>query len=167
MKKYRYMTITGLLAALITIMTAYAPIPNGVNGGYIHFGDAFIYLGAILLPRPYALAAAAIGGGLADFLVAPTWILPTVIVKMLITLPFTSKNKRLLTKPNVIAPLFSAVITVVGYYLAAGIMFGSFQGALASIPGNFIQGAGSMVIFIIFAAALEKANFKQHVVNKQ
>ena len=53
-------------------------------GGYIHFGDAIIYLTATLLPAPYAIAAAAIGGGLADLLTAPMWILPTIIIKMLI-----------------------------------------------------------------------------------
>ena len=57
------MTLTGLFAAMITLMTAYiCHIPYGANGGYIHFGDALIYIAAVLLPRPYALAAAAIGG---------------------------------------------------------------------------------------------------------
>ena len=57
-------TVTGLFAAMIALMTAYIfHIPYGANGGYIHFGDALIYIAAILLPRPYALAAAAIGGG--------------------------------------------------------------------------------------------------------
>ena len=61
----------GLFAAMITIMTAYiCHIPYGANGGYIHFGDTLIYLAAVLLPRPYALAAAAIGGGMADMLTA-------------------------------------------------------------------------------------------------
>ena len=65
-------TVTGLFAAMIALMTAYIfHIPYGANGGYIHFGDALIYIAAILLPRPYALAAAAIGGGLADLMTAP------------------------------------------------------------------------------------------------
>ena len=35
------MTLTGLFAAMITLMTAYiCHIPYGANGGYIHFGDA-------------------------------------------------------------------------------------------------------------------------------
>lgn len=80
----------GLFAAMITIMTAYIfHIPYGANGGYIHFGDALIYLGAVFLPRPYALAAAAIGGGMADILTVPAWAPATVIIKMLIVLPFT------------------------------------------------------------------------------
>lgn len=54
------LTTTGLFAAMITIITAYiCHIPYGANGGYIHFGDALIYLSAVFLPPPYALAAAA------------------------------------------------------------------------------------------------------------
>ena len=34
-------TVTGLFAAMIALMTAYIfHIPYGANGGYIHFGDA-------------------------------------------------------------------------------------------------------------------------------
>lgn len=90
-------TAAGLFAAMITIMTAYiCHIPYGANGGYIHFGDALIYLGAVFLPRPYALAAAAIGGGMADLLTAPMWAPATIIIKMLITLPFTSREGRIM-----------------------------------------------------------------------
>lgn len=61
--KMKYRTLTGLMAAMITLMTAYiCHIPIGLNGGYLHFGDSLIYLAAALLPTPYALAAAAIGG---------------------------------------------------------------------------------------------------------
>ena len=71
-EKIRYLATAGIMAALITLMTAYiCHIPVGTNGGYIHFGDSLIYLAAVLLPRPYALAAAAIGGGLADLLTTP------------------------------------------------------------------------------------------------
>jgi len=58
MTKTKKITITGIMAALITIMTAYVfHIPIGVNGGYVHFGDALIYLAATVLPAPYAMAA--------------------------------------------------------------------------------------------------------------
>ena len=90
------LTFTGLFAAMITIMTAWLfHIPYGANGGYIHFGDALIYLAAVLLPRPYAMAAAALGGGLADLLTAPVWAPATMIIKMLIVLPFTSQDGRI------------------------------------------------------------------------
>ena len=78
-------TATAVMAALTTLMTAYIfHIPVGVNGGYVHLGDTMIYLAAAFLPLPYACAAGAIGGGLADLLTAPVWAPATIIIKMLI-----------------------------------------------------------------------------------
>lgn len=152
---------TGLFAAMITIMTAYiCHIPYGANGGYIHFGDALIYLGAVFLPRPYALAAAAIGGGMADILTAPMWAPATIIIKMLITLPFTSKEGRILNPRNIAAPFIAALISATGYYLAEGILFGSFIAPLASFAGSAVQSGGSAVIFLVLAVAFDKAHLK-------
>ena len=44
------LTFTALMAAMITIFTAYiCHIPVGQNGGYIHFGDSLIYIAAFKL----------------------------------------------------------------------------------------------------------------------
>lgn len=160
--KIKYLTLTGLMAAMITIMTAYiCHIPVGVNGGYIHFGDSLIYLAATILPTPYALAAAAIGGGLADLLTAPMWTLATVIIKMLITIPFTYKSAKIITLRNIIATLIAYVISGSCYFFAEYILFGSFSGAfLASMSGSLIQSGGSAIFFIIFGLALDKAHIK-------
>lgn len=155
------LTFTGLFAAMITLMTAYIfHVPYGANGGYIHFGDTLIYLAAVMLPRPYAIAAAVIGGGLADLLTAPMWAPATIIVKMLIVLPFTNESTKILKKRNMAAPVIAMLITVVGYYIAEGILFGSFYAAIASIFGNVVQGVGSAVFFCILASAFDRAHLK-------
>lgn len=118
-EKMRLLVLTGLFAALICLFTAYiCHIPMGANGGYLHFGDTLIYVAAALLPQPYALLAAAIGGGLADLLTAPMWAPATIIIKALITLPFTWKAQKLLCTRNRIAPFISWIISTIGYYLA-------------------------------------------------
>lgn len=151
----------GLFAAMITIMTAYiCHIPYGINGGYIHFGDTLIYLAAVLLPRPYALAAAAIGGGMADMLTAPMWAPATIVIKMLITLPFTSRQEKILTVKNMVAPFIALPISAAGYYLAEGILFGSFIAPMASLAGSLLQSVGSAVFFFVLASALDKAHIK-------
>lgn len=152
---------TGLFAAMITIMTAYIfHIPYGANGGYIHFGDALIYLGAVFLPKPYALAAAAVGGGMADILTAPMWAPATIIIKMLIVLPFTEKESQIICPRNVAAPFLAAGISAAGYYLAEGILFGSFVAPLASLVGSIVQSGGSAVIFLALGTALDKVHMK-------
>ena len=68
-KQLIYVVMAALFAAIITVVTAYVlHIPTG--NGYIHLGDSFIFLAASLLPLPYAIAAAAVGAGLADALTA-------------------------------------------------------------------------------------------------
>ena len=150
---------TGIFAAMITVMTAYiCHIPYGANGGYIHFGDTLIYLAAVFLPRPYAFAAAAIGGGMADLLTAPMWMPATVIIKLLIVLPFTEKNSRLLSPRNIAAPIIAGAVSAAGYYVAEGILFGSFAAPVASLAGSLIQSGGSTVLFYIAAIILERSH---------
>lgn len=159
--KTRYMTMTGIMASLIAVMTAYVcHIPAGANGGYIHFGDSLIYLAAVLLPRPYAFAAAAIGGGVADLLTAPMWTGATIIIKMLITLPFTNKAKKIVTPRNVFATVIAYLISGTGYFLAEYILFGTWAAYLVSMTGSLIQSGGSAVFFVLFGVALDKIHFK-------
>lgn len=157
----KYLTSAAVLAAMVTLMTAYIlHIPVGVNGGYIHLGDAFIYIAASILPLPYACAVGIIGGGLADLLTAPLWAPATMIIKAMICIPFGSKNAKIVTKRNVLALLISGCITVAGYYLAQGILFGFTAALWVSAVGNIVQAGGSAVIFFVLGAALDKVGFK-------
>ncbi len=159
--KVKYITMTGIMAALITIMTAYIfHIPIGVNGGYVHFGDSLIYLAAVLLPTPYALAAAAIGGGLADLLTAPMWAPATIIIKMLITIPFTNKSKKIVTPRNVIATVIAYFISGIGYFVAEYVLFGTWSVFFVSMYQSLWQSGGSAIFFVIFGLALDKAHVK-------
>ena len=165
--KLRYMTTAGIMAALITLMTAYiCHVPVGANGGYVHFGDSLIYLAAVLLPRPYALAAAAIGGGLADLLTAPMWAPATIIIKMLTTIPFTNKSGKIITPRNIIATIIAYFISGIGYFIAEYILFGNVSSAfLVSMVGSLMQSGGSAIFFILFGLALDKMNGKNRLQN--
>lgn len=159
--KVRYLTITGIMAALIALMTAYiCHIPVGMNGGYVHFGDALIYLAATILPAPYAMAAAAMGGGLADLLTAPVWAPATVIIKMLITIPFTNKASKIINVRNVIATVVAYVISGTGYFLAEYVLFGNWAVFLVSMSQSLVQSGGSAIIFILLGRALDKMHLK-------
>jgi uncharacterized repeat protein (TIGR04002 family) len=163
-KKVYNIALTGVFAALITIFTAYiGHIPVGANGGYIHFGDGLIYLAATLLPMPYAMAAGAIGGGIADLLTAPAWAPATIIIKALIVIPFTSKSITIVNKRNVAATVFAYLISATGYFLAEALLFGTKAAILTSFSGSFIQSGGSMIFFLLLGTTLDKAAFKAKV----
>lgn len=162
--KLQKLVTAALLAAAVTIMTAFIfHIPVGANGGYIHFGDAIIYLAATLLPLPYAAAVGAIGGGMADLLTAPAWAPATILIKALLVLPFTSRGDRFLCRRNVGAVFAAGIITIVGYYLADGILFGGWAALVISVTGNLVQAVGSAAIYLVLAAALDKVGLKERL----
>lgn len=158
------LTLTGIFAALITIFTAYiGHIPVGANGGYVHFGDTLIYLAATILPMPYAMAAGAIGGGIADLLTAPAWTLATVIIKALLVIPFTSKGPTILNRRNYVAPVIAYFISHIGYFIAEAIMFGFEAALLSGLAGGLVQSGGSMIFFLLLGQTLDRINLKSKV----
>lgn len=164
-KNLRLLTLTAMFAALIMLVTAYIMhIPTGFNNGYIHLGDTMIYIAASMLPTPYALVAAAMGGALADILSgAAVWAIPTAIIKALMVLPFTAKQERLLCKRNALAIVISGVIGIVGYALAAMIMYGSFAAGVADVLPNVIQEAAGGAMYVVLALALDRVKIKRLV----
>ena len=159
-KKLRYLILSALFAAAITVMTAYllhVPIPTG---GYIHIGDALIYLAACLLPTPYAVGAAAVGAGLADLLTAPMWVLPTLAIKALVALPFTSRSSRLLCPRNAAAAVGAGLLSPAAYGLAACLLLGSAHAFWPQFLGTLVQGIGSGAVFFALALGLERAGIR-------
>ncbi|NBI08865.1 TIGR04002 family protein [Colidextribacter sp. OB.20] len=162
-QKLHLMVITALFAASITVMTAYMlhiPIPTG---GYIHLGDALIYLAACLLPTPCAAAAAAIGAGLADLLTAPVWVLPTLIIKAVVVLFFTSGGERLLCRRNLAAMVAAGLFSPSAYALAGCAMAGTMAAFVPQFLGTLVQGIGSGALFLVIAPALDGVKLKERV----
>ena len=159
----RLLTTTALFAAAITVMTAYMlhiPLPTG---GYIHLGDALIYLAACLLPVPYAAAAAAIGAGLADLLTAPMWVLPTLVIKAVLVLFFTSKSECILCPRNWAAVVAAGLFSPAAYALANCVMAGTMTAFLPQFLGTLAQGIGSGALFLVISPALDGVKLKEHV----
>lgn len=164
-KKLLKIVMSAMFASLVTGLTFFPKIPIP-GGGYVHLGDTMIYLAATFLPMPYAMTAAAIGGGLADILSGYTAYAPfTVAVKALITIAFSNKNDNILTKRNKLAPLSGIVITPAIYFVADTVLYG----VGAAIPGviwNFTQAAASMIVFYVIAAAFDKMQIKSKFINR-
>ena len=159
----RPLMTASLFAAAVTVMTAYMlhiPLPTG---GYIHLGDALIYLAACLLPVPYAAAAAAIGAGLADLLTAPMWVLPTLVIKAVLVLFFTSKSERILCPRNCAAVVMAGLFSPAAYALAGCAMAGTMAAFAPQFLGTLVQGIGSGALFLVIAPALDGVKLKEHV----
>lgn len=161
----RLLVTAALFAAITAVFTAFVKVPIGTNGGYLHFGDSMIYLAACLLPFPYGLGAAAVGGALADVMAgAAAWALPTALIKACNTLPFLLAARRgerkILTRRTVLLPVLSGIITVGGYWVAETLLYG-MAAATASIPFSVIQAAGSAALFYCAALMLDRVSFQR------
>ena len=170
-KKTNNLILTALFAALIFVTVRFIPaFPLG-NMGYVNFGDTFIYLGALMLPAPFAMLAGAVGAGLADLSFnAVLWVIPTVIIKSLLALaaqPFTKYAKGVWRDIGI---ALCGVITVGGYYLAEVVLLrffiaaadgwhAAFIGAAASILGNTMQALVCGIAFVLISSAMHRVPF--------
>lgn len=165
MLKLRRLTAAGLFSALIYVFTAYLHIPTG--SGYTHAGDGLIYLAACILPTPYAIAAGAVGGALADGLTGfPIWIPATIIIKSITAAFFTDKSEKIISLRNILAIIPSFIVCTIGYSLyegtvmAGGISWTAITAAFAQTPSYIIQTVASGVLFISVGILLDRINFK-------
>lgn len=160
-KTTKNICFAAMFAAMIFGLTM-LHVPIGA-GGYIHVGDAVIYVTAMLMGGPWAFISAAIGAACADIVSGfAVYAVPSAIIKILIAMPFvliSKKQSKLLSVRSAIFTIISGVITVLGYFAADLILYR--EGAIADLPANIIQAAGSAVVFIVLAFALDRAGIKQ------
>ncbi len=154
--KVKKLVLAGLFAAIICVTTMFPHLPVGVNGGYVHIGDTFIYLASSFLSPTYAVAASMVGSGLADLMVAPIYIIPTVLIKSLMALMFTSKGNKILCKRNILATVFAGIVCILGYYIAEVILLGNFISPLISTLQGIVQPVLSGIIYILIASIIDK-----------
>ena len=167
-EKIRYVVLTGLFAALIYLFTSILKIPTG--NGYTHAGDGIIFLAASILPMPYAMAAGAIGGALADGLTGfYIWMPATIIIKAITATFFTSKKETIINTRNIIALIPSLILCVVGYGLYEGTLMAgklSWQAiavAFAQTPFYCLQIAVSTVLYIVIGTSFDKLKLKSKI----
>lgn len=163
---------TAMMTAMVMIATTFFKIPNAM--GYIHLGDGFVLLAAIILPKKYACFAGGVGAGLADiyggYAVWAPWTLVIKIVMVLIVQLFfdfltkrASNGKHIAKIAGIpFAELFAYVLavlwTVSGYYIAQGFISRNWIAPVADVPGNVLQAAVGSVIAILVSVTLGKTS---------
>lgn len=161
--KLLLITFSALFAAMIYVLTAFVHVPTAK--GYIHIGDAFIFIAASMLPKPYAVCAASIGACLSDALSGYwIWVPATALIKGLTVLAFTSKKPKMLCKRNLAALLPALVLCVGGYGLYSGlIIYGSLPAGFLDAPANTFQTIASAAIYVVLSLTLDKVEIKKKV----
>lgn len=146
---------SAIFATLIFVATRFLSIPlPGV--GYVHLGDALLFVASSLLPMPYAIGAAIIGAGLADLTAGFAVYLPaTILIKGLTAVLFTAKSKRMLCLRNLLALPLALLLCTGGYFVFEWALYG-LPSAIPSIPFNCLQIVASAAIYVPVTAVLDR-----------
>lgn len=152
-----------MFTALVFVVTAYLHIPT--NNGYIHVGDALIYLSACILPKKYAVTVGMGGALLADCLTGfAIWAPGSVVIKAITSLIFTSKGDKILNLHNYLMLLPSGAFCVGGYYLYESLIYGNFISPLSGIPASVTQSVASSILFVAIGLTADKMNYKSKII---
>ena len=147
----KQMTLCGVLAALVFVLTYFPKVPVPVTGGYVHLGDGAIFLAALLL-GPLGIPAAAIGSGLADLIGGyMLYVIPPVIIKGLVALVGWKLYKKGSWVSAVVAFVLAEAVMVLGYFVFECFTSGAPAAAAAILP-NVVQGVAGVVLGLICVA---------------
>lgn len=139
------LTLAGVLAALVFVMTWVPKVPVPMTGGYVHLGDGAIFLSVLLL-GPLGIPAAAIGSGLSDILGGYlVYALPTMMIKALVALIAWKGWKEGSWLRAIVAFMLAEAVMVLGYFLFESAMYGA-AAAWAAVGPNCIQGVAGVAL---------------------
>ncbi|MCF6462115.1 ECF transporter S component [Clostridium sp. Cult1] len=145
-----------ILMALTVVMTMVVHIPTIGTNGYLNLGDMVVLLAALILGKKGGFVVGGLGSALADLLLGYVHYAPiTLIVKGLEgyiagSLLETEIGKR---KP-LIATSIAGIFMAFGYFVPEIFMYG--KGAIASIPGNIMQGLLGAITSVVLYTALKR-----------
>jgi uncharacterized membrane protein len=156
----RKIALLGIFTALVIVMTLIIRVPIPQTNGYINLGDSMILLGTMYFGGGFGAAIGAFGSAIADIVGGYSSFAPfTFVIKgieglifgLLLTV-FNKKDKILyLGISSIIATLWM----VFGYFVVEVFKF-KIAAALAELPGNLLQAAGSVIISISLYKILAK-----------
>jgi uncharacterized membrane protein len=164
-KEIRILVRLALLAALVTAATLVLRIPMPATEGYINVGDAVIVAGALLLGGRAGGLGGGVGSALADLYGGYShWAPFTLVIKGIEGWAIGSLAEILKVDMRCLQGLVLGGVLaagglawmVGGYFLVEWYLY-SLGPALASLPGNALQAAASLVVGLPLATALQRS----------
>lgn len=160
--KLRQLTLTGILIALVFVVTSFTKIPLPVffsKEAYVHAGDSVIYISAMLLGPFGGALVSGIGSFFADlYLGSPVYMIPTLIIKGImggIAGYFLYKNTSLIQ--TFVGLILAGLWMSLGYYFFDVFFFHiDWRVYLYTIPINFAQAVLGMIIYFSLAKVIKK-----------
>ncbi len=154
------LVISAILAAMVIVSIFFIHIPM-IGQGYVHIGDSFILIGALLGPM-YGFLVGGIGAMLGDVLTgyavyAPWSLIIHGLQGVLMALVITKITNLNVIKFFIFGLLISTLTVVFGYAIVEYLLSGQQMAlALATIPINFLQVTVGSVIGAALYAPVKK-----------
>lgn len=154
-KQIRRLAMSGVMAALVFVMTYLPKVPVPVTGGYVHLGDGMVFLAAMLL-GPMGAAASAVGSALSDLVGGYiTYLLPTFLIKGVMALVAWKLYKPGKWLQTAIAFIIAEAVMVAGYFVFEAVLYG-VPAALGAVGPNAIQGAAGVAVGLLCATLVPR-----------
>jgi len=155
-------SMIGIFAALICVLTMIIAIPIPATQGFINIGDAGVMIAGLLFGPIIGGIAGGVGSALADILLGYTIYAPaTLIIKGLegfivglIANP--KKNYKKLNYRDILAVVIGGLIMVFGYLIYETIIFGFPAAFYEFILNATIQFGVSVILAITFAKTVRR-----------
>lgn len=171
-RKTNTIVMSALMIAIITVSIMFIKVPIPFTQGYVHLGDAMIFMAVMVLGWKNGAIAAAIGGALGDILGGfPVWAPWTFCIKGIMAIILGLMISHALKKRwvmigrmplgGVLGMIVAGIVMVAGYYVAEGIMYGNWAAAALGIPWNIGQFVVGLIIAWILTVALTKTPAKK------
>lgn len=166
--------MTAMMTCLVLLTTYTFKIPTPFQG-YVHLGDAMIFLSVLAVGRKNGAVAAAFGSAMADLLGGYVAFAPwTFVIKGLMALVMgwcidymvkkETKTIKIAGVPlvEIIGMVLAGIVMVLGYGVADAVLAGNIMTGILSMPANCGQFAAGVVIASVLAAALYKTPAKRY-----
>ena len=167
------LVMTAMFIALTAVSILFIRVPIPFTQGYVHLGDAVIFLGILVLGWRYGAIAAGIGGAMGDllggFAIWAPWTfaikgLMAVIIGLILSAVIGKRqvsHSRLLAT-EVICMVVAGAFETAAYFAAEGIMYGNWATAALGVPWNIGQFAIGMAVAVLINAALNKTPARKY-----
>lgn len=156
--KLKLLVRYAVLIAMTTVMTMVIQIPTVGTEGYLNLGDMVVFIAAFVLGKKGGFIVGGFGSSLADLLTGYTHYVPiTLIVKGLEGyIAGSLLETKIGRQKPIIATSIAGIFMAFGYFIPETFMYG--KAAVASIPGNIMQGLFGAVTSVLLYTALKRSN---------
>ncbi|ALV63012.1 Substrate-specific component PdxU2 of predicted pyridoxin-related ECF transporter [Thermococcus sp. 2319x1] len=139
--------LSGIMAALVAVVTMLIQVPTPLTKGYINVGDSMVMLVAVLFGPTIGAFAGGFGSAMADLITGYAhWAPFTLVIKGVegfVVGYLTSKKDDFTT--ILLATILGGALMVLGYFFVEVYFYG-WGGAIAMVPGNTLQAVTGIVV---------------------